>query len=72
MCFSHRAAVRPGRGDARHGGEDDVRPKAEIDGPADVRGAEETRHSQKVSLHHLCQVSSGFVIIKGSFSSSVS
>jgi len=43
-----QAAVGPGRGDARHGGEDDVRPAAEIHGPAHVRGAEETGHPPEV------------------------
>lgn len=45
MCISCRAAVGPGRRDAWYGGEDDVRPEAEIDGSADIRRAEETRHS---------------------------
>lgn len=31
-----RAAVGPGRRDARDGGEDDVRPEAEVHGPAHV------------------------------------
>lgn len=48
MCVFLRAAVRPGWRDAWHGGEDDVRPATEVDGPADFRGAEETRHPQKV------------------------
>jgi len=40
--------LRPGWGDTRHGGEDDVRPEAEGDGPAYQRGPEEAGHHEHV------------------------
>jgi len=46
-------AVRPGRRDAGHGGEDDVRPAAEGDGKTHFGRAEETGRAQKVSFRSL-------------------